>query len=88
MKKEIVPLINQLYQLLNPEGQLVIVDFDFLPSETDKKNLLVHPGFDQKALGHSLIKLGFDKVKNEKFFKGKKNFMNTDAEMFIMVAHK
>jgi 2-polyprenyl-3-methyl-5-hydroxy-6-metoxy-1,4-benzoquinol methylase len=85
-EKEIEPLVDQLYRLLNSEGKLVIVDFDLL--ETDNENLLVHPGFNQEKLSDSLKKLGFEKIKNENFYKGKKNFMNSDAEMFIMIADK
>ena len=85
-EKEIAPLLKNLYQLLNPKGQLIIVDFDLL--DTDKKDLLVHPGFNQELLSESLEKIGFNNIKSENFYKGKKNFMNTDSEMFIMIGHK
>ncbi|PLW59950.1 class I SAM-dependent methyltransferase [Lactococcus lactis] len=85
-EKEVEPLLKELYHLLNPAGQLVIVDFDLL--ETNKENLLVYPGFNQEKLSDSLKKLNFERIKSENFYKGKKNFMNTDAEMFIMIADK
>lgn len=53
-EKEVEPILKELYRLLNPAGQLMIVDFDLL--ETNKENLLVHPGFNQEKLSDSLKK--------------------------------
>ncbi|WP_171015005.1 class I SAM-dependent methyltransferase [Culicoidibacter larvae] len=79
------PFLNNIYQMLNPGGKLLIVDFDKNPAIIDDR---VHNGFDQDTLHEVLKKLGFHNPTSETFYYGERNFMNQDASMFIMQAQK
>lgn len=83
--KNVKSILHKMYELLNEEGHLIIVDFD----KNDKVvSELVHNGFDQEMLVGTLKEIGFCEVENEIFYHGKNIFMGQDASMFIMDAKK
>lgn len=79
------PFLNTIYQMLNPGGSLLIVDFDKNPNVAHER---VHSGFEQNSLQKLLQKIGFHDTISETFYHGKNNFMNQDASMFILQAQK
>lgn len=82
---DIEPVLSRLYKVLNPEGHLLIVDFDKNEAVISDK---VHNGFDQKELRTLLTKLGFRDIKSKTFYTGKKIFMKQDASLFILDSKK
>ncbi len=78
-----VPVLDKLKNMLNPNGVLVIVDFD---ENTEIVSDLVHGGFNQFKLCESLKGLDFSKVESKNFHSGEKLFMNQDATMFVLKA--
>jgi ubiquinone/menaquinone biosynthesis C-methylase UbiE len=78
-------LLTKLYDVLNDEGHLLIVDFN----KNDKVvSDLVHNGFDQKQLNELMLKIGFKDIRSKSIYSGSKLFMNQDASLFIMDAKK
>lgn len=78
-------LLTKLYDVLNDEGHLLIVDFN----KNDKVvSELVHNGFDQEQLGELMRKIGFKDIRSKTIYNGSKIFMNQDASLFIMDAKK
>lgn len=83
--KEYKTLLPRLYDMLNPRGGLIIVDFD----KNEKVNSdLVHNSFVQAELSALLTQLGFSSVISRTFYHGEKIFMNQDASIFLMHAVK
>lgn len=82
---DIEPVLSRLYKVLNPEGHLLIVDFDKNEAVISDK---VHNGFDQKELRSLMTKLGFRDVKSKTFYTGQKIFMKEDASLFILDSKK
>ncbi|MCP1111008.1 ubiquinone/menaquinone biosynthesis C-methylase UbiE [Lachnospiraceae bacterium PF1-21] len=78
-------ILEKLFQLLNPGGHLIIIDFDKQPAITAEN---VHNGFEQEALKQMLEQVGFTEVVSRTFYQGEKLFMNMDASMFIMKGKK
>lgn len=76
-------ILTQLYDLLNPGGQLIIVDFNKEESIHHEK---VHNGFVQQELVEALKQIGFARVEAETFYHGKNIFMNKDASLFLLDA--
>lgn len=78
-------ILKKLYELLAPEGQLMIVDFD-------KNNRINHPkvhnGFDQQELHQKLKAAGFASVTSHTFHHGEKLFMHQDASLFLAIGKK
>ncbi|MCM3772254.1 MULTISPECIES: class I SAM-dependent methyltransferase [Priestia] len=73
-------ILQELFNILNDNGKLIIVDFD--------KNLSIsHPkvqnGFLHNELKELLAEVGFKSIKIKTFHHGHKIFMNQDASMFI-----
>lgn len=83
--KEITPLLEKLYQMLNEAGHLIIVDFDYETSVVSDK---VHSGFQQEQLLQVMEEIGFGHSESKTFYHGKNIFMNQDASMFILEAVK
>ncbi len=76
-------ILTNLQKMLNPNGQLLIIDFD---ENSKVVSDLVHNGFEQKALISLLKEIGFEQVEAHTFYHGKKIFMNEDASLFILNA--
>lgn len=83
--EDVEALLTKLYDVLNIEGHLLIVDFN----KNDKVvSELVHNGFDQEQLKESMLKIGFKDIRSKTIYNGTKLFMNQDASLFIMDAKK
>lgn len=82
---EVEPVLSRLYEVLNPEGHLLIVDFNKNEAIVSDK---VHNGFDQAELIDCMTKIGFKDVQAKTFYFGEKIFMNQDASLFILDAKK
>ncbi len=78
-----VPVLEKLKNLLNPNGSLVIVDFD---KNHNIDSDLVHNGFNQETLTTELKNLGFSNVESKNFYTGENLFMNQTATMFVLKA--
>lgn len=78
-------VLSRLFEILNPGGHLLIVDFN---KNEDIISDLVHNGFDQNELTELLKNIGFQKIQTKTFYTGSKIFMNKDASMFILDALK
>ncbi|WP_430603348.1 hypothetical protein IGJ02_000753 [Enterococcus sp. DIV0724b] len=78
-------LLKSLYQALNAEGQLVVVDFDKNEKINHEK---VHNGFSQIELRKQVEKAGFKSVSSRTFYHGQNIFMNQDASIFSLDAKK
>lgn len=82
--KEIQPVLSRLYEVLNPEGHLLI---DFDKNEAIESDL-VHNGFNQTELSERLSEIGYRKIQSKTFYSGEKIFMGKDASLFILDAQK
>lgn len=78
-------VLSRLYEILNSEGHLLIVDFDKNEEIISDK---VHNGFDQEKLIDLMTKIGFKEIKSKIFYTGNKIFMNQDASLFILDCKK
>lgn len=78
-------ILSQLFEILNPDGQLIIVDFD--PNER-AVHPKVHSGFDHEELRELLAKTGFHDINIRTFHHGKNIFMKQDASMFLATCVK
>lgn len=86
-------ILNQFYELLNPEGYLCVADLDkedgsFHGHDVDD----VHKGFDRKKLAGLVEKQGFTKITFSTAYKMKRE-VNEHGEtktfpIFLMVAQK
>jgi ubiquinone/menaquinone biosynthesis C-methylase UbiE len=83
--KEVEPVLSRLYEVLNPGGHLLIVDFNKNDNVTSDK---VHNGFDQRDLIELMTTIGFKGMRSKTIYSGSKIFMNQDASMFIMDSRK
>ncbi|QVY60436.1 class I SAM-dependent methyltransferase [Cytobacillus gottheilii] len=73
-------ILQSLFNILNDEGKLIIVDFD----KNDKiQHPKVHNGFVQNDLKNLLSVAGFKSTDIHTFHHGKSIFMNQDASMFL-----
>lgn len=82
---DIQPVLSRLYDALNPEGHLLIVDFDKNEEVVSDK---VHNGFVQEELIRLMTQIGFKEVKSKTFYTGDKIFMNKTASLFILDSKK
>lgn len=78
-------ILQKLHSLLRPNGRLLVVDFDKKESIQDDR---VHNGFLQADLIGLAKRCGFQKVRAETFYRGKRMFMNQDASLFFLEAEK
>lgn len=78
-------ILQKLYNIINNEGKLIIVDFD-LNDKINHPN--VHNGFSHKELKLTLSEVGFKTVETNTFHHGKNIFMNKDASLFISTSTK
>jgi ubiquinone/menaquinone biosynthesis C-methylase UbiE len=83
--KDVELVLSRLYEILNENGHLLIVDFD-----KNEKIIsdMVHNGFDQSELSEIISKTGYKNIKSKTFYSGDKIFMGQDASMFILDAMK
>ncbi|MBM7587340.1 ubiquinone/menaquinone biosynthesis C-methylase UbiE [Bacillus pakistanensis] len=73
-------ILQELFNILNNGGKLVIIDFD----KNDKINHpKVHNGFSHEELKQRLSEVGFKSIEMKTFYHGNRIFMNQDASMFI-----
>ncbi|MGC7872056.1 class I SAM-dependent methyltransferase [Desulfosporosinus sp. SYSU MS00001] len=78
-------VLARLYDILNPGGHLIIVDFN---KNEEVSSDLVHNGFDQEELIDLMTKLGYRAFQSKTFYAGSKLFMNHDASLFILDSQK
>jgi len=78
-------ILSRLYEVLNPGGHLLIVDFD---KNENIQSDMVHNGFDQGDLIGLMAGIGYADIKSQTFYTGNKIFMNQDASLFIVDATK
>ncbi|SEM62855.1 class I SAM-dependent methyltransferase [Paenibacillus sp. OV219] len=83
--RDVEHILSKLYEVLNPGGHLLIVDFD---KNENVSAEMVHNGFDQGALNDLMSKIGFKDISSKTVYSGSKIFMNQDASLFIMDARK
>lgn len=73
-------ILQELFEILNSGGQLLIIDFDKNDKAIHPK---VHSGFSHNHLESLLREVGFKSVEIRAFHHGKGIFMKQDATMFI-----
>ncbi|QIB68730.1 class I SAM-dependent methyltransferase [Aminipila butyrica] len=78
-------LLSRLYEILNDNGHLIIVDFDKNEKVTSP---LVHCGFDQQELACIMEQMGYGNIRWERFYEGRNIFMGQDATLFVLDAQK
>lgn len=78
-------VLSRLYEVLNPGGHLVIVDF--IKNEEVVSDL-VHNGFDREKLVGLMTDIGYRKCQSKIFHTGSKIFMGQDASLFVLDAQK
>jgi ubiquinone/menaquinone biosynthesis C-methylase UbiE len=83
--KNIESVLSKLYDILNFEGHLIIVDFN---KNEEIVSDMVHNGFDQKKLSDIMLKIGYKDIQTKTFYSGSKIFMGRDASLFILDSKK
>jgi|SRR5690625_304226 len=78
-------ILQQLFNTLNNDGKLIIIDFDKNDYITHAK---VHNGFSHEELRKKLSEAGFTSIEMKTFYHGERIFMNQDASMFISISKK
>jgi ubiquinone/menaquinone biosynthesis C-methylase UbiE len=78
-------VLSKLYDILNFEGHLLIIDFN---KNADVVSDMVHNGFEQEKLKEIISKIGYRNIKSKTFYSGRKLFMDKDASLFILHAKK
>ena len=73
-------ILHQLFNILNQDGTLIIVDFDKNEKIYHPK---VHNGFSHDDLKQKLTEAGFHSTQIRTFYHGTRIFMKEDASMFI-----
>lgn len=82
---EVDMILSRLYEVLNENGHLLIVDFD----KNEKiVSDIVHNGFEQTELTGTMSKIGYRNIQSKTFYTGSKIFMGQDAAMFILDSQK
>lgn len=77
---DIKKILQELFNILNEDGKLIIVDFD---KNVEISHPKVHNGFSHQRLKKVLSEIGFKSIKMKTFYHGSRIFMNQDASMFI-----
>ncbi|MGD6960088.1 class I SAM-dependent methyltransferase [Rossellomorea aquimaris] len=78
-------ILNELFNILNDGGKLIIVDFDKNDNIYHPK---VHNGFVHEELKEGLFEAGFKSSEIKTFHHGERIFMKQDASMFISSSKK
>lgn len=82
---DIGPLLQKLSTMLNPNGMLIIVDFDKNERIQHPK---VHNGFTKEEISSVLNDAGFQNIEMNTFHHGNHIFMKQDASLFIATSTK
>ncbi|HCD43779.1 MAG TPA: methyltransferase type 12 [Lachnoclostridium sp.] len=83
--KDIELLLSRLYEILEENGHLLIIDFD----KNEKiASDMVHNGFDQTELKEVMTKIGYRNIKSKTIYTGSKIFMGHDASLFVLDSQK
>lgn len=78
-------VLSRLYDTLEKDGHLIIVDFD----KNEKiASDMVHNGFDQAELTDVMSKIGYRDIQSKTIYTGSKIFMGQDASLFVLDSHK
>lgn len=83
--KDVELVLSRLYDVLNPGGHLLIVDFN---KNENVVSDLVHNGFDQEKLTELMSKIGYKEIRSKTIYSGNKIFMNHDASLFVLDSQK
>lgn len=83
--KDFESVLSRLYDILNFEGHLIIVDFN---KNNEIVSDMVHNGFDQEKLTDIMLKIGYKDIQTKTFYAGSKIFMGHDASLFILDSQK
>ena len=83
--KDIKLVLSRLYEILNTNGHLLIIDFN---KNENIASDMVHNGFDQSELSDVMKKIGYRDIQSKTFFTGSKIFMGYDASLFILDSQK
>ncbi len=78
-------ILQNLYNVLNENGQLIIVDFD---KNEQVSHPLIHNGFSHEVLKQVLSDVGFKSTEIKTFYHGENIFAKKDASMFIAESMK
>lgn len=78
-------ILQELFNILNEGGKLIIVDFDKNDNIDHPK---VHNGFSHEELKLRLSEVGFKSTEIKTFYHGHRIFMNQDASMFMSTSFK
>ncbi len=78
-------VLSRLYDVLNPGGHLLIVDFN----KNEKiVSDMVHNGFEQIKLTDIMTQIGYRDIQSKTFYTGSKIFMGHYASLFILDSQK
>lgn len=83
--KDFRSVLLKLYDVLNPGGHLIIIDFN---KNDEVVSDMVHNGFDQEELTNIMSKIGYRDIQSRTFHNGSKIFMGHDASLFILDSQK
>lgn len=83
--KDFLPVLSKLNDVLNPEGHLIIVDFN---KNEDVVSDMVHNGFEQEELKSRMSHIGFKHIQSKTIYHGSKIFMGHDASLFVLDSQK
>lgn len=83
--KDFEPVLSKLYDVLNPGGHLIIIDFN---KNDEIVSDIVHNGFDQEAIKDIMLNSGYKNIQSKTFYNGNKIFMGRDASLFILDSQK
>ena len=83
--KDFKSVLLKLYDVLNPGGHLIIIDFN---KNDEISSDMVHNGFNQEELTNIMSKIGYKNIRSRTFYNGSKMFMGHDASLFILDSQK
>ena len=83
--KDFELVLSRLYETLEENGHLIIVDFDKNEKITSD---MVHNGFEQAELTDVMTKIGYKGIQSKTIYSGSKIFMGQDASLFVLDSHK